>query len=75
MSALGVVIMIIDFLLLVGFLLFGFLMLRHLKPGIEWYSLSAYTALYDSEKLDSEGIVYRRFFLIFACLNIIALIV
>ena len=65
----------VDALLLIGFLVFGFLMLRHLKPGIEWYSLSAYTALYDSGKLDSAGIVYRRFFLFFACLNIIALII
>ncbi|TVP74978.1 MAG: hypothetical protein EA353_14740 [Puniceicoccaceae bacterium] len=75
MRMLEIVIMIVDFLLLTGFLVFGFLMLRHLKPGIEWYSLSAYLALYDSEKLDPDGIVYRRVFLIFACLNIIARVI
>ncbi len=64
--------MAIDLMLLIGFLASGFQMLRHLRPGIEWYSLNAYMALYDSEKLDPAGVVYRRFFLVFACLNIIA---
>ena len=66
---------VIDLIIYLGFLITGTLMLRHLKPGIEWYSLSAYAALYDSEKLDPDGIVYRRVFLIFACLNIIALVI
>lgn len=66
--------MIIDAFLFFGFLFSGIQMLRHLKAENSWYSLDAYVALYDGEKLDASGKIYRLLFFVFVLLNIVTFI-